>query len=95
MSVAGLSLAVVEDKITERFKTFIKDPQISVFVEEFKGRKVYIFGRVKEPGTITYEAGMSIIEVITRAGSFTTSQMLMQRASPASLMAQSKSSSCH
>ena len=68
MSVAGLSLAVVEDKITERFKTFIKDPQISVFVEEFKGRKVYIFGRVKEPGTITYEAGMSIIEVITRAG---------------------------
>ena len=96
MSVAGLSLAVVEDKITERFKTFIKDPQISVFVEEFKGRKVYIFGRVKEPGTITYEAGMSIIEVITtRAGGFTTSQMLMQRASPASLMAQSKSSSCH
>jgi len=68
MSVAGLSLAVVEDKITERFRTFIKDPQISVFVENFKGRKVYIFGRVKNPGTITYEAGMSIIEVITRAG---------------------------
>lgn len=68
MSVAGLSLAVVEDKITERFRTFIKDPQISVFVEEFKGRKVYIFGRVQKPGTITYEAGMSIIEVITRAG---------------------------
>ena len=52
MSVAGLSLAVVEDKITERFKTFIKDPQISVFVEEFKGRKVYIFGRVEELGRL-------------------------------------------
>ena len=68
LSVSGLSLAAVEDEITKRFRKFIKDPQISVFVEEFKGRKVYVFGRVNKPGTMAYESGMSIIEVITRAG---------------------------
>ena len=68
LSVTGLSLAAVEDEITKRFKKFIKEPQISVFVEAFKGRKVYVFGRVNEPGTMVYESGMSIIEVITRAG---------------------------
>ena len=68
MTVVGLSLAALEDQITQRFKRFIKDPQISVFVEEFRGRKVYVFGRVKRPGTMPYESGMSIIEVITRAG---------------------------
>ena len=39
-----------------------------VFVEGFKGPEVYVFGRVMKPGTMAYESGMSLIEVITKAG---------------------------
>ena len=45
-----------------------QQPQVHAFVEGFKGRKVYVFGRVMKPGTMTYENGMSLIEVITKAG---------------------------
>ena len=68
MSVVDVGLTDFEELVTERLRKYLKQPQVHVFVEGFKGRKVYVFGRVMKPGTMSYENGMSLIEVITKAG---------------------------
>ena len=68
MSVGDVGLTDLEARITEKLKAYLKQPQVNIFVEGFKGRKVYVFGRVMKPGTMAYENGMSLIEVITKAG---------------------------
>ena len=68
VSVLNVGLTDFEELVTERLRKYLKQPQVHVFVEGFKGRKVYVFGRVMKPGTMTYENGMSLIEVITKAG---------------------------
>ena len=68
MSVGDIGLTDLEARITEKLKAYLKQPQVNIFVEGFKGRKVYVFGRVMKPGTMAYENGMSLIEVITKAG---------------------------
>ena len=68
VGVLTVGLTDLEELITERLRKYLKQPQVHVFVEGFKGRKVYVFGRVMKPGTMAYESGMSLIEVITKAG---------------------------
>ena len=68
LKVVGMGLTDFEELVVGKFKAFLKQPQVHVFVEGLKGRKVYVFGRVNKPGTMVYENGMSLIEVITKAG---------------------------
>jgi polysaccharide export outer membrane protein len=50
---------------------YIKNPQVSVFFKENKGRKVSVLGEVKKEGTFPYEEGMTVVEAISIAGGFT------------------------
>jgi polysaccharide export outer membrane protein len=49
---------------------YLNDPQVTVFVKELVSKKVHVFGKVNQPGTFAYAAGMTIIEAITLAGGF-------------------------
>ena len=61
---------LVENGLRER--EFIKNPQVSVFVKEYKSKKVSVLGQVKKPGTFGFEEGMSVVEAISIAGGFTS-----------------------
>jgi polysaccharide export outer membrane protein len=50
---------------------YLKDPNVSVFVESYNSKKISVFGQVTKPGTFNYMNNMSIIEAITLAGGFT------------------------
>ena len=51
---------------------YLKDPQVSILVKEYKSKKISVFGQVKEPGTFPYQDGMTIVEAISLAGGFTS-----------------------
>ena len=68
LSVQNIGLTDFETLVTDKLRTYLKQPQVHIFVEGLKGQKVYVFGRVMKPGTMVYESGMSVIEVITKAG---------------------------
>ena len=61
---------LVENGLREQ--QFIKNPQVSVFVKEYKSKKVSVLGQVKKPGTFGFEEGMSVVEAISIAGGFTS-----------------------
>ena len=50
---------------------YLREPFISVFVEEYASKKISVFGQVRKPGTFNYVSNMNIIEAITLAGGFT------------------------
>ena len=50
---------------------YLKDPNVSVFVESYQSKKISVFGQVTRPGTFNYMNNMSIVEAITLAGGFT------------------------
>ncbi len=51
---------------------YIRDPQVSVFVKEYRSKNIKVFGQVRRPGTFTYEDGMTVVQAITLAGGFTS-----------------------
>ena len=66
--VNKVSSAKLVERLESELKTYLKNPQVSVFVKEFHSKKVYVFGQVRKPGTFSYEEGMNIIQAITLAG---------------------------
>lgn len=70
MDVLGLSLVEVKQALTERLSDFIRNPEISISVRSFGGRKFIILGEIKSPGVYRYQQDVSLIEGIALAGGF-------------------------
>ena len=50
---------------------YLRGPHVTVTVQEFNSKKVYVLGEVQKPSTFPYEDGMAVIQAITLAGGFT------------------------
>jgi len=72
--VAGLTVSEVEEKLTRLLSPdyFIKPP-ITVFVEKYHSRMVFILGAINNPGSypIPPEKELTVVEAISLAGGFT------------------------
>jgi len=74
VSVAGLSLAEAQAKITQLLqKDYIRNPQVRVEVDQFKARSVIVNGEVRTPGKVSLPGTtISLLEALILAGSPTT-----------------------
>ena len=69
VAVAGLTTAEVTDKITTLLDAnYLVNPQVNVFVTEFRSQKVVVLGRIKQPGLIELSGSISLLELISKAG---------------------------
>jgi polysaccharide export outer membrane protein len=72
VGVGGQSTASAAQTIAEKLGAdYIVNPQVSVFVTEFRSRVVYVTGQVNRPSAFTIEPGTTVIQAITMAGGFT------------------------
>ena len=74
VSVAGLSLAEAQAKITQLLqKDYIRNPQVRVEVDQIKARSVIVNGEVRNPGKVSLPGTtISLLEALILAGSPTT-----------------------
>jgi polysaccharide export outer membrane protein len=73
IQLAGRSLAEVEKEIRERLeKDYLVDPQVSLLIEAYSKKFVYVFGGVKEPKSYELPEGqpLSLTQVLSMAGGF-------------------------
>lgn len=49
---------------------FLRYPSVSCSLVERNSKKVFVFGKVKKPGTFAYTDDMSVVQAITLAGGF-------------------------
>lgn len=72
IKVAGRTQSEVEQEIQSKLADgYLKDPMVSIEVEEVRSQKISVFGQINTPGTLAFADGMTIVEAISQAGGFT------------------------
>lgn len=65
---AGVSADQFQEKLTGALKQFIIDPQVTVYITEFRSQPVTVTGAVHRPGTFQTEGPKTLWTVLTMAG---------------------------
>lgn len=72
IEVAGLTCNQISEKVAELLaNNIIVNPQVNVFVQEFRSRKVVILGQVKKPGLYELQGKSTFLELLSEAGGLT------------------------
>jgi len=75
VEVVGMTIEQAELAVENAYRNqrFLRDPQVTIIVEEYAAREVIVQGEVVAPGRISLpiESGMSVLDAITKAGGFT------------------------
>src|SRR5215471_6875494 len=72
VAAGGLSIRAVEDKVRKGLADgFLRDPQITVTVDQYRSQQIFVMGEVKLPGPLPFTGSMTLIEALARAGSVT------------------------
>jgi polysaccharide biosynthesis/export protein len=69
VKAAGLSQRQLRDELADLWgKKYLQNPQVSVFIKDFKSRPVSVIGSVAKPGVYYLTARRTLIEVLAMAG---------------------------
>ncbi|KAF0096317.1 MAG: polysaccharide export outer membrane protein [Puniceicoccaceae bacterium 5H] len=76
IEIAGMTVGEAEQKIEQLFKDerYLRNPQVTVAVDEYSKKEISIFGEVRSPGQIALPIESNripIVEALSRAGGFT------------------------
>ena len=72
IDVQGYTSFFLAEKIANLLKDgYLKNPQVTVLVQEFVSKRIYVLGQVKKAGNFPMKEAMSIVEAISLAGGFT------------------------
>ena len=72
VTAAGLTLAKLEAELKQLLAAgFFRDPQVTAAVVEYRSRRIFIMGSVRQPGAVALTGEMSLLEALARAGSTT------------------------
>ena len=73
LKASGMTIAELENTLTQRLSRVFKTPQVSVRVASFRSKRAYIDGEVKNPGLLVFtDIAMTLPEAINRAGGLAT-----------------------
>lgn len=69
MTLGGLTVPESEALIAEKLKAdYLQDPQVSIYVEEYRSQEITVMGRVKSPNIYSVERPRSVMEMLSLAG---------------------------
>jgi polysaccharide export outer membrane protein len=64
----GLTTSALEQRLQERYKKYLRDPQIGVFVKEYHSQRVSVIGEVQKPGVFELSGPKTLIDLLAMAG---------------------------
>jgi len=71
VQAAGLTPQQLGASIRDGLKKFISEPEVTVIVTAVNSRKVYVLGEVTRPGVFPLAPGMTVLQALAGAGTFT------------------------
>jgi len=71
VQAAGLTPNQLGASIRDGLKKFISDPEVTVIVTAVNSQRVYVMGEVTHPGAFPLLPGMTVLQALATAGSFT------------------------
>jgi len=71
LKVAGQTPARVREAIVEKMKGFIRDPNVTVVVEQINHFRVYFLGEINTQGPLQFNRPVRLLQAISAAGGLT------------------------
>lgn len=68
VNAGGMSVRDLEAALTQKYRKFFKDPEVTVTVVEYRSQPVTVVGSVNTPGVIQLRRPTRLMEVISQAG---------------------------
>ena len=68
VDVSNATTTEVEKRITEKLKTYLPDPQVTVVISGIEGNRVYVIGRVLKPGPVLLFSPLTVMQALSQAG---------------------------
>jgi polysaccharide export outer membrane protein len=68
LKAAGLTADQLETEISSRLKVYVRDPQVTVFISDYKSHPVTVSGAVEKPGVLQLEKPTPLFAVLAQAG---------------------------
>ena len=68
VAVAGLSPRQIQQLLTEKLRSILTNPRVTVSVAEVRSKMVYITGEVGKPGAYSVASPLNVLQLIARAG---------------------------
>lgn len=69
VSGTGRTLRLIEEELARRLaEGFVRRPQVSIEVEQFRSRSLFVVGEVRTPGKYPLTGQMTLIEALAQAG---------------------------
>ena len=66
VAAGGLSIRAVEDKVRQGLADgFLKDPQITATVDQYRSQQIFVMGEVKTPGPLQFTGSMTLSPLTT------------------------------
>ena len=72
IKVGGMHVIKAEELISKKLDEYLVNSQVTVFIEEYGNKQVFVLGEVKSPGSyeLPTESDLTVLEAITKAGGF-------------------------
>jgi polysaccharide export outer membrane protein len=71
ISVVGLTLPEIEEKIRKRLEQYIQGPEVYVDVASFNSKVFYVTGQVQQIGRLPFTGNETVLDGILQAGGLT------------------------
>lgn len=72
LNVKGMTLSQISQKVEELLSDgYIIDPQVNIFIQEFRSKKAFIMGEVNKPGLHVLHGTTTFLELLSEAGGLT------------------------
>ena len=72
IDVKGLTLAQISQKISALLSDgYVINPQVSIFIQEFRSKKAFIMGEVTKPGLYVLPGQTTFLSLLSEAGGLT------------------------
>ena len=66
--VDGLTTKQVQDVLTDKLKSVVNTPQVTVIVRNIRNRKVFLVGQVGHPGAVSLTGHETVLQVLAESG---------------------------
>jgi len=70
VTAGGKTPKELKAEITEKLKSYISEPEVTVIVQEMRSKKFNILGMVTKPGSFQLSGSMTILDGLSVAGGF-------------------------
>jgi len=68
IQAVGLSTAQLRETLQKKYKDFIKDPFVTIRVQQIMSSEIFLIGEVSNPGAYPAIGNDSLLQLLTRAG---------------------------